>query len=173
MEIKAFLISCLSVGQACKLFGISKNKFNLETRFVIREDCFCIQVLIGRKQEGIIFLIFDLLIDQDDDFDIAFEALMIQHQAIQGNPILRVMVGEARYVLLDNFSIVSLLVATAFLTLGACVKITHVGIASQFADLVQLEVGDAINEFLLAKIAIHTQIGFIGFEARVDLSKVR
>ena len=79
MEIKAFLISCLSVRQACKLFGISKNKFNLESRFVIREDCFCIQVLIGRKQEGIIFLfrLFDLLIDQDDDFNIALEALMI------------------------------------------------------------------------------------------------
>ena len=98
MEIKAFLISCLSVRQACKLFGISKNKFNLESRFVIRDDCFCIQVLIGRKQEGIIFLfrLFDLLIDQDDDFNIALEALMIQHQAVKRDPILCVMIGEAR-----------------------------------------------------------------------------
>ncbi len=63
MEVKAFLVSSLCIRQASELFSISKNKFNLETRFVICEDRFCIQVLIGRKQEGIVFFVFDLLID--------------------------------------------------------------------------------------------------------------
>ena len=98
MEVKAFWVSGLSIRQARELFRISKNKFNLEARFVICQDRFCIEVLIGRKQEGIIFLfrLFDLLIEQDDDFNILLEALMIQHQAVKRDPILCVMIGEAR-----------------------------------------------------------------------------
>ena len=71
MEIKAF---------PAKLFGISKNKFNLESRFVIRDDCFCIQAYR-----------YYLLID-----------------------------GDCAYILYMVIIFVE----------------THIGIASQFADLV-------------------------------------
>ena len=64
MEVKQrFWSRVCASDKPVNCLGISKNKFNLETRFVICEDRFCIQVLIGRKQEGIVFFVFDLLID--------------------------------------------------------------------------------------------------------------
>ena len=86
---------------------------------------------------------------------------MIQDKAIDVDALLCLDIQEARQVLPVNFAVVSFLPSAAVFSLLPGVEIAHIGVAAQFAHLVQIQVTDAIDKFLLRKIAIDNRMYFV------------
>jgi len=67
VEIESVGIPSLALGQPGELLGVSKNKFDLKSGFVLPIDRQRIQVRIGGKEEGIASLFGVPHVQQDHD----------------------------------------------------------------------------------------------------------
>jgi hypothetical protein len=80
MEIEFGFGASLAIAQAGELFGVAKEKLDLETRFVIAVEPLGLQVTIGAEEHRIALA---LGVDDNDDLEIAFQLHMIEHLMIQ------------------------------------------------------------------------------------------
>ena len=87
MEVQFRLITGLTVGEAGGLFGVAKEKLDLEPRFVIAVDGQGVEVRIGTEQDRLARF-FTARIDDDHDIEGALEVLMIQALLVQHNVLV-------------------------------------------------------------------------------------
>ena len=132
MEVEFRLRAGLTVTQTGKLFGIAKQKFDLEARLVIAVEREHVQGDISAKEYG---TTLSLGIDHEDDAQVASELHMIDHLVIEHpmivlhvEPLKPSQVGPPHLAVVDFGT-------SRARTLWAIVEIPQIGVCAQLPNL--------------------------------------